>query len=377
MDKKVYSGDSKNKGIIKSFDQTKGYGFIKREGEKDIFFHLSNLSKGVNPDLLQKNKKVTFDVKIGEKGAKAINIQLVDEDKPSASVDEQISAGLKNLKYCLPSDTIEALGEKLKNQQIDNFNLRLNKCAFFDASNPSKMKFEFYKKDKKGTFIIKINPNFPCIDFNAINRHHKSVIENLKIKVESLKFSTDWRLIIGLGGESVYETSMTLHHIYGIPYIPGQAIKGVVRNFVINECFNSEEEALTDKGFCEIFGTSEDKGKVIFFDVFPTTKPKIEPDIMNVHYPDYYRSTKLWPTDYQNPNPIFFLTVRDTKFEFIIGIKEKENKEIKEGELVGYPLETAKDWLEKTLRNHGIGAKTAVGYGLFKLPEEGGKKEIS
>jgi len=35
------------------------------------------------------------------------------------------------------------------------------------------------------------------------------------------------RLAINLGSESVLETSIALHHSYGVPYIPGSAIKGV------------------------------------------------------------------------------------------------------------------------------------------------------
>ncbi|RMF81199.1 MAG: type III-B CRISPR module RAMP protein Cmr6, partial [Nitrospirae bacterium] len=37
------------------------------------------------------------------------------------------------------------------------------------------------------------------------------------------------RLALGLGNESVLEVGLTLHHTYGVPVIPGTAIKGVVR----------------------------------------------------------------------------------------------------------------------------------------------------
>ena len=29
--------------------------------------------------------------------------------------------------------------------------------------------------------------------------------------------TTDWRMVVGLGGETVLETDLTLHHLYGIP----------------------------------------------------------------------------------------------------------------------------------------------------------------
>jgi len=361
QEKKVEQETPKSKGIIKLFNQEKGYGFIEKEDGKDIFFHISGLRKRINLQPEIEGKQVTFNIVMGEKGEKAIDIQFIDEHGQLPSPTQQTSVGLKNLKYCLPSDTRAALGKKLEEQQIDNFSLHLNKCAFFDAKEE---KFEFYKKGKKDIFEIK--PNFTQIDFTAINEHHKSAIKKLGLTIEPLIFSTDWRLIIGFGGESVYETSMTLHHIYGIPYIPGQAVKGVVRNSIITECFNNEEQALEDDGFRKIFGSQEEKGKVIFFDAFPTATPKIKPDITNVHYPDYYNDKKLPPADYQNPNPIPFLTVEKTEFEFLIGIKDKDNKPIETGELKGEPLKTAKGWLEEALKNYGIGAKTSVGYGFFQ-----------
>src|SRR5712692_11262510 len=47
--------------------------------------------------------------------------------------------------------------------------------------------------------------------------------------------SLDWRMVIGLGGETVLETDITLHHLYGIPFIPGSALKGLTRAYVAEE----------------------------------------------------------------------------------------------------------------------------------------------
>src|SRR5206468_143499 len=35
------------------------------------------------------------------------------------------------------------------------------------------------------------------------------------------------RMVVGLGAENVLETAVTLHHTYGVPYIPGSALKGL------------------------------------------------------------------------------------------------------------------------------------------------------
>jgi len=60
----------KKKGVIKFFHQN-GWGFIKPErGEKDIFFHKSQIKEG-KPD---KEKTVWYDEGEGKKGVMAVNI---------------------------------------------------------------------------------------------------------------------------------------------------------------------------------------------------------------------------------------------------------------------------------------------------------------
>jgi CRISPR-associated protein Cmr6 len=191
--------------------------------------------------------------------------------------------------------------------------------------------------------------------------------------------------LVGLGNPSVFETSLKLNHIYGFPYIPGSAIKGILRNYLINEYFkdsygNGDENlALQDKGFCNIFGcpkesfyNKEHQGKIFFLDSIPNERPEIEKDVMTPHYGEYYKSEgKKPPADYYSPNIIDFLGVaRNIEFNFYIGIKKKD-KEIKilqNSELVDDDtplLDYVEKKLIKALEFQGVGAKTAVGYGYF------------
>ncbi len=276
-------------------------------------------------------------------------------------------------KTRLPKDTRDALG----NHTPENFSLKLNKAARFDKldnENKPDNKFYFFK-NKKGSrsrnipdekYEIRSNFNF---DFNLLKKKQEVQADSLfgakNYKVIELK--PDWRLIVGLGNESVYETSMTLHHIYGFPYIPASAVKGVVRSWIITEIFNQvEADAEKDEGFKSIFGSQDNQGNVWFLDAFPTSAPKIKVDVMNPHYGEYYQGQKP-PADYLSPIPIPFLTVEDTPFQFIIGIKEKDNSPIKTGKFSDKtPLDVANEWLKKALTEHGIGAKTAVGYGYMQ-----------
>ena len=85
---------------------------------------------------------------------------------------------------------------------------------------------------------------------------------------------------------------------------------------------------------------------------------------MNPHYPDYYTGDSA-PTDFQSPRPIPFMTVeKGSKFKFLLACNENLISEtIDPGKSL---LEIAQFWLKKTLEEHGLGAKTAVGYGYFK-----------
>ncbi len=60
------------KGTVKFFNQTKGFGFIQTDGSnQDIFVHVSGLI-----DEIRENDKVTFQVEEGRKGPNAVNVEL-------------------------------------------------------------------------------------------------------------------------------------------------------------------------------------------------------------------------------------------------------------------------------------------------------------
>jgi CspA family cold shock protein len=60
------------KGIVKFFNETKGYGFIKdANSEKEYFVHASGLIDRINED-----DEVTFDLVEGKRGLNAVNVKL-------------------------------------------------------------------------------------------------------------------------------------------------------------------------------------------------------------------------------------------------------------------------------------------------------------
>ncbi|MCC6371166.1 MAG: cold shock domain-containing protein [Bacteroidia bacterium] len=59
------------KGTVKFFNQTKGFGFIKTDSGKEVFVHVSGLK-----DEIRENDTVMFEIQEGKKGPNAVNVKL-------------------------------------------------------------------------------------------------------------------------------------------------------------------------------------------------------------------------------------------------------------------------------------------------------------
>ncbi len=63
-------------GIVKWFNDKKGYGFIENDEGEDVFVHHSDII-GVGFKSLADGDRVTFDVEQGDRGPKATNVKKV------------------------------------------------------------------------------------------------------------------------------------------------------------------------------------------------------------------------------------------------------------------------------------------------------------
>jgi CspA family cold shock protein len=61
---------------VKFFDAERGYGFVSRDGDTDLFVHATNLV-GAPSALLEVGQSVTFEVGRGRRGAEAHNVRVV------------------------------------------------------------------------------------------------------------------------------------------------------------------------------------------------------------------------------------------------------------------------------------------------------------
>jgi cold shock protein len=68
-------GNPTQTGIVKWFNEEKGYGFIKPDdGGKDLFAHFRDIQGGSGRKTLEENARVQFEVTQGAKGPQASNI---------------------------------------------------------------------------------------------------------------------------------------------------------------------------------------------------------------------------------------------------------------------------------------------------------------
>ncbi|MDR2285576.1 MAG: cold-shock protein [Sphingobacterium sp.] len=62
-----------NEGIVKFFNETKGFGFITpNDGGNEVFVHVSGLTQNI-----RENDHVSFDIQDGKKGPNAVNVKLI------------------------------------------------------------------------------------------------------------------------------------------------------------------------------------------------------------------------------------------------------------------------------------------------------------
>jgi len=211
----------------------------------------------------------------------------------------------------------------------------------------------------------------------------------------------------GLGNEHPLENGFAFLNPYGLPYLPGSGVKGVLRQAARELASGEWGDA---HGWCEdktfplmqgegdkrkpvldqrnkpvmlslldlLFGRETDdgdtehlRGALTFWDVIPQIKgDHLAVEIMTPHQSHYYQNGQS-PHDSGSPNPISFLTVPPgSGFTFFItcntALLARHAPELVENEQWKIRLTVA---FEHAFAWLGFGAKTAVGYGAMHRDE--------
>ena len=253
---------------------------------------------------------------------------------------------------------------KKSSPQVDNPALLFNKLLVLKHIDIISQNQDVGKGKYIESFIETFNGKNPFDDLEGKRPFRPSELDC--VIQESFKLKTAYRLVIGAGYPSFIENGFLFHHVYSIPYIPGETLKGLARTvFILSvaEAIKGEtkpskiEEVLSEEAekeiseeakgilhqipekiniildnytienpvetFRKIFGSKKRRGQVIFFDAYPVDfnpSEHFEADIMNSHYGEYYQSGKA-PADWLSPNPIHFLALKEgIVFEFNLGL---------------------------------------------------------
>jgi len=216
------------------------------------------------------------------------------------------------------------------------------------------------RDDERELVDAPIKPNSRIDEWllEAFEKRWRSLLEwycHRGYKVQKFCVRPVWRFVVGLGAAHVLETGITLHRLFGLPIIPGSALKGAAKSYAQLVEGRTDD----DPELVAVFGTTEQVGSVIFFDAIPLEVPKFQLDIMNLHYPNYYRTQgQNPPADWESPNPVFFLTVTKTPYRFAIAARSEQGNRL---------LDLAEKWLKGALADLGIGAKTSADYGFWDV----------
>ena len=183
----------------------------------------------------------------------------------------------------------------------------------------------------------------------------------------------DTRLFISLSAGGMLETGCAIQHSYGVPYIPGSSLKGLVSGFA------RARNGFGPEACAELFGTEAQAGSahpdglsgvIGFHDAWwvpDSAKTPLVQEVVTSHHPDYYGNDgRSAATDLDSPVPNAQVAVRGS-FLFVI-----------EGPGAAW-LDLALDILEAALLEQGVGAKTRAGYGYFSEDAERGaayRKEV-
>ncbi len=245
----------------------------------------------------------------------------------------------------------------------DNLGLTLDK--FIDWTEDKRGD---YSPNKRGYFaqassLLKQAPSADWTEFvRTLIRRWVSVLERAPFPVRILEAETLWYFTSGRGSSELVGELLSLHQNLALPIIHGSSIRGsayaYARDFLLPEGQISEEEIK------ELFGQAPGEeefshGALTFFDAFPTEADCLRVTAITNQNDGYYSGNEQLMCR-NNVIPIFHLAVSPNEpFLFAIGSPDAQ------------ALEAGEGILRQSLRKGGVGRRSRVGYGYFKVFEKG------
>ena len=201
-------------------------------------------------------------------------------------------------------------------------------------------------------------------DLSAFLARRKQSLESLGAQPLHLVSATP--LVVGLGLPSPLETGFLFDRLTGCPYLAGSSVRGLARATarLVAKGELEGDRAYWTEALERSFGPFGDgeagrrKGRLVFYDAFPCSWPRLSVDVLTPHYGPYYRDPSRPPADWEDPVPVQFLHVAPgTAFTFWVGAVGAQLEETEQQQVLEL-LRLGLDWL-------GIGGKRSQGYGAF------------
>lgn len=194
------------------------------------------------------------------------------------------------------------------------------------------------------------------------------------VPVVEIRAAVNGRLLVDYGRANALETTVSFHPVWGVPRIPGSALKGVCRAALEREIASGDAAEITPAELEDIFGTAVDvkparAGQVAFHDGLPEGGAfELALDVLTPHHSSYYRSKGAEPPgDWESPIPHTFVTVVSTTFVFHLSACRRDGARPSESEKEVWQrlIDLACSGIRSALELDGVGAKTSAGYGRF------------
>lgn len=226
-------------------------------------------------------------------------------------------------------------------------------------------------------YTNKAKPQFPAVIKAKLAWLDRAAIQATETHHRSIRLIADSKLLVGLGrAHALQNVGLSFERTTGLPLISGSAVKGLVSTWAAWSAAgdglfqnppaipSSRNAYLTPdtvlarriRGDDSADGSTS-AGEVIFLGGFPETPPTLGLDIVNPHH-------ETDGSDKRNLTPNVFLCLEPgtpaTAWRFPILARPGAEDPAKLLQVTG-------DWLIEALTQTGIGAKTAAGYGRFRL----------
>ena len=305
-------------------------------------------------------------------------------------------------------------GDYSENNIVSCINQHLKEIikSYYDEVQSGKKDIKEIIESEKKKLAQKLTIKSKCCGLNLFRDYHDVILNNIEsglVRYDRYVFrkvliKTSSKLTInrtGGYGVNIFEIGVSLHDIFGYPYIPGASLKGVSRfamtrmlnlltndeettNVIIKYIYgekisNTKEKFLIEKGFTNYVDEKRfkkfSKGHISFIyftDAYPEATEEdgylLVPDILNPHYkPDVPDELSVTPL------PLIHMVIpKGVTFKFLLGYS-KDIINVLRFLNDNYPnvdftsVDEFIGCLLEFMGILGIGAKTSVGYSKFEV----------